>query len=107
MFLTYFLCIKSPLILDNIIHTKPAIIRPPIVPCDVTDAIAIRLIKGQSSALDGKFGVVEINFKESVLSAGDAIHGGICKKHNYFYTFFICKVKKYYQLQQCILNSSY
>lgn len=65
------------------IRTKPAIRRPPIVPCDVTDAIAIREARDQSSDLGGKFGV-EINFIESILSAGDAIDGGICKRH-YFY----------------------
>jgi len=73
---------------NNIIHTKPAIIKPPIVPWDVTDAIAIRVARDQSSDLDGKFCVFEINFRESTLSAGDVIHGAICKKYNYFYTSF-------------------
>lgn len=90
------------------LHTKPATIRPPIVPCDVTDAIAIRLTRDQSSVLDGKFGVFEINFKESILSAGDAIHGGICKEHNYFYASFMkYDIKNYfYQLQQYIYANS-
>ena len=72
--------------------------RPPIVPCDVTDAIAMRVARDQSSDLGGKFGVLEINFKESVLSAGDVIHGGICKEHKIILTLFFMKhdIKKHY-----------
>lgn len=64
-------------IIKNGLHTKPAMIRPPIVPCDVMDVIAIRVAIDQSSFLGEKFGVFEINFKESVLSTGDIIDGGI------------------------------
>ncbi|KYQ58404.1 hypothetical protein ALC60_02825, partial [Trachymyrmex zeteki] len=56
-----------------IVHTKPATIRPPIVPCDVTDATAIRVARDQSSDLVGKFGVLETHLRESMLSAGNKL----------------------------------
>jgi len=87
MTLTLYELLQANKINCNIIHTKPAIIRPPIVPCDVTDATAIRVARDQSSDLAGKFDVLETYLRESMLSAGDVIQGGICRKYNYLYPF--------------------
>lgn len=62
------------------ILTKPAIIRPPIVPCDVIDAIAILVANDQSSFLVGNPAGPVTNLIESTLSAGDTKAGGIWKK---------------------------
>lgn len=53
------------------ILTNPATINPPIVPCDVIDAMAILEANDQSSFLDGKLIGFVMNFVESMLSVGD------------------------------------
>jgi len=39
----------------NIVHTKPATIRPPIVPCDAMDVAAMRaMLSGYDTAVSGR-----------------------------------------------------
>lgn len=57
--------------------TNPATISPPIVPWELIDAIATLVANDQSSALGATKPVVETNFEESILSAGDTRDWGI------------------------------
>lgn len=57
--------------------TNPATINPPMVPCDVIEAIATLVANDQSSCLFGKDATLVTNFDESILSAGEAMYGGI------------------------------
>lgn len=59
--------------------TNPATINPPIVPCEVMEAIATLEASDQSSCLVGKEVTLVTNFEESILSAGEAMYGGTCQ----------------------------